>query len=64
MGGSLSKKDESTVLQSRGYIAALRAFYLFKVNSERFDLIAARIQLKKRIRLAGVKRGICPLYKS
>jgi hypothetical protein len=43
MGGDLSKKDESTVPQFRGYIAAPRTSYSFRVSSERFDLTAARI---------------------
>jgi hypothetical protein len=43
MGGSLSKKDESIVPQLKEYTAALRTPYLFKVNSEKSDLIAAKI---------------------
>jgi hypothetical protein len=43
IGGGLSKKDESTVPQSRGYTAAPRTPYLFRVSSERPDLTAARI---------------------
>jgi hypothetical protein len=43
MGGGLSEKDESIIPQSKGYIAALRAPYSSKINSEGLDLIAARI---------------------
>jgi hypothetical protein len=43
INSNLSKKNESTVLQSKEYIAAPRTPYLFRVSSERSDLIAARI---------------------
>jgi hypothetical protein len=43
MGGGLSKKDESTVPQPRGYTAAPRTPYPSRVSSERSDLTAARI---------------------
>jgi hypothetical protein len=43
MGGSLPKKNASTVPQLKGYIEALRAPYLFRVNSEGPGLTAARV---------------------
>jgi hypothetical protein len=43
MGGSLPKKDASIVPQLKEYIEALRALYLFKVNSEEPDLITTKV---------------------